>query len=178
MSAPILLSSSRRCAALLVVLLLALLSGGGDASAQPVKGRPKVTDGDTLQFSFRLHGIDAPERAQICSDGAGQCYPCGERAMSFMKGLLSKRTVVCTTSGDMTYGRPVARCRVGEQDVAEAMLRAGWAVPYRKFLTEPAQRSAYITAGDDARKARRGMFAGAWVEPAAWRKGTRLDCRR
>lgn len=175
---PILLSSSRRSAALLVILLLTLLSGGGDAAAEAVKGRPKVTDGDTLQFSFRLHGIDAPERAQVCSDGAGQCYPCGERAMSFMKGLLSKRTVVCTMNGDVTYGRPVARCRVDGQDVGEAMLRAGWAVPYRKFLTEPAQRTAYMAAGDEARKARRGMFAGGYVDPAEWRKGTRLDCRR
>lgn len=38
-----------------------------------------VTDGDTLRMegkTYRLFGIDAPERAQICSDG----WPAGRLA--------------------------------------------------------------------------------------------------
>ena len=46
-------------------------------------GAVQVTDGDTLRIGdsrIRLHGIDAPERAQSCDGADGQSYRCGEEA--------------------------------------------------------------------------------------------------
>ncbi len=65
-----------------VLLSVALLAFPAVA-AEPIAGRPSITDGDTLVIRdtrIRLHGIDAPESAQTCKDKAGKDYHCGQAA--------------------------------------------------------------------------------------------------
>ncbi|MCX7342193.1 MAG: thermonuclease family protein, partial [Hyphomicrobiales bacterium] len=49
-------------------------------AALEVTGIARVVDGDTLNLEglgVRLHGIDAPETAQRCTDAQGRDYACG-----------------------------------------------------------------------------------------------------
>ena len=48
-----------------------LLLTGPALAAEPIVGRASVTDGDTVVIRgtrIRLHGVDAPESAQLCQD--------------------------------------------------------------------------------------------------------------
>lgn len=64
-------------------IAVTLIAAGSASAAEPIIGRPSVTDGDKLVIRdtrIRLHGIDAPESAQTCQDMAGKDYRCGQAA--------------------------------------------------------------------------------------------------
>ena len=57
----------------------------------------RVVDGDTLQIdgvTYRLYGIDAPERKQVCARPQGQWW-CGEFATRELETLASSGPVRC-----------------------------------------------------------------------------------
>lgn len=148
-------------------------------TALPATAEVRVHDGDTLTLDgtkIRVHGIDAPELDQKCLDSDGHCYPCGVRATDFLKALVAKGPPVCISTGQKSYQRTVADCVVGHSDVGQAMIRAGWAVPYEKFI-RGRQRAEYNAAFDQARAGRRGMHSGSYDNPDRWRRGSRLRCR-
>ena len=67
------------------LLLAAVLCLGFPALAQDDKlcGRATAKDGDDLLIAgqdIRLHGIDAFELGQRCTNGKGQAWPCGDAA--------------------------------------------------------------------------------------------------
>lgn len=62
------------------------------------------------------------------------------------------------------YCRLVASCRVGRTDVAAWLINNGWAVAYRQYST------AYVPQEDQARRKRRGIWAGTFDMPGEWRK--------
>lgn len=66
------------------------------------------------------------------------------------------------------YGRTVARCTAGGRDVALTMVEKGLAVDYPQF-----SRGAYADAERQAKRERRGMWAGTFVMPRDWRHGAR-----
>ena len=72
----------------------ALLSLVAELPAQAqMSGIASVTDGDTLRIGpdrIRLHGIDAPESAQICSAG-GKTWTCGEAATRALRERIAGR---------------------------------------------------------------------------------------
>src|SRR5688572_30231500 len=62
-------------------------------------GQTRVIDGDTLKrgkVSIRLHGIDAPERRQICQDDTGRDWACGREATEALRRLVGTRDASCT----------------------------------------------------------------------------------
>ena len=62
------------------VVPIALACCVSAAAADTIRGRPSVTDGDTLEIAgkrIRLHGVDAPESSQTCKDWLGMEYRCG-----------------------------------------------------------------------------------------------------
>jgi len=78
-------------------------------------------------------------------------------------------------TGARTYRRLVATCEVDGQDVSEAMLRAGLAIAYRRFLDDvPGKKAAYLAAEQEAKDAGRGVWQGDFVMPERWRDGDRL----
>ena len=67
-------------------LAAGLVAAGGEP-ASPV-GPARVIDGDTIDVAgvrVRLHGIDAPERAQTCR-ADGRAWPCGRQAARALVG--------------------------------------------------------------------------------------------
>lgn len=169
----------RRRNALLLWLILGLVVAGtvlwlwqqrqqAQANRQQVTGAAAVIDGDTLQLGgtkVRLYGIDAPESAQTCQRGR-QTYPCGREAAQALAGLLWNQVVTCQRRDTDRYGRTVAVCRtplVG--DVNAWMVSRGYALAYRSYSTD------YVPQENAARKAKLGLHAGSYVNPADYRRG-------
>jgi len=149
-------------------LALALM---GAASA-----RPTIADGDTFTLGtdrIRLWGVDAPEGRQICRNARGTPYRCGDVARDQLKALIGDRPVDCRERDRDQYGRSVAQCRAGGVDLGEAMVRAGWAVEYRVF-----SRGTYAAAEAQAKAARRGLWAGTFEPPSAYRAEARTEVVR
>ena len=89
----------------------------------------------------------------------------GTRALARRIG---SRTVACEERDQDRYGRIVAVCRVGGEDVNAWMAAEGWAFAYRRYSTR------YVAEETVAKAAKRGIWRGDVVAPWEWRKGKRL----
>lgn len=146
---------------------LVVAAGLMGAAPAEIAGRARVVDGDTFSVGaerIRLWGVDAPEGRQVCQDARGQGYRCGDTAREQLARLIGGQTLRCEVRDRDPYGRAVSRCLSGATDLGEAMVRAGWAVDYVQF-----SRGAYASAEVEARRARRGLWAGRFETPSTWR---------
>ena len=135
-----------------------------------LSGRARVIDGDTIELDaarVRLFGIDAPESAQSCL-ARGRRWPCGGEATRALAKRIGTRAVMCEERDRDRYGRIVAVCRVGGEDVNAWMAARGWAFAYRKYST------SYVAEEAAAKAAQRGIWQGDVVAPWDWRRGERL----
>jgi endonuclease YncB( thermonuclease family) len=93
--------------------------------------RLRVIDGDTFacgQRRVRLQGIDAPELAGHCRPGR-RCTPGdGVASRAHLQQLVAWSQVQCRQTDTDVYGRTVARCSAGRQDLSCAQVAAGQAV--------------------------------------------------
>ncbi len=127
-----------------------------------------VADGDTLRIgerTIRLAGIDAVEREQFCLAADGSTWSCGLRARSALEALVRPGGLACVRQATDQYRRTVATCRTTSvADIGAAMVEAGWAI-------NEADRDSGRYALEEARAARnkRGIWAGRFDEPRAWR---------
>lgn len=136
-----------------------------------LEGVAFAVDGDTLDLGgrhVRLAGIDAPELRQECtrdrrssSSSGSTSWACGDAARRRLEEALRKGAVTCTGSSLDKYGRPLARCVIGQMDLSDLMVREGFAVAYRG--------RDYAGAEADARAARRGIWSGSFQPPADYR---------
>lgn len=146
-------------AVLAALLLLTCLYA---QSAEPVTGRAKVVDGDSLEIAgtrIRLWGIDAPEYGQTC-ERAGKSWKCGAAAIRALRARVAGRRVVCEPLEIDKYGRAVSRCTVDGKSLNEWLVREGWALDYRRY-----SHGAFADAQDSARAARRGIWSGEFETP-------------
>ena len=140
-------------------------------SQTEITGRASVIDGDTLEIHgqrIRLHGIDAPESAQLCRRGDGAQWRCGQQAALVLQDHVGAHPVTCVRRDTDRYGRIVARCSVGGTDINAWLVAEGWAVAYRRFSMD------YVGQENAARAARKGIWSGEFVPPWDWRRGERL----
>lgn len=149
-------------------------SGGGveTAATGNVEGPVRVIDGDTLDIGgqrVRLHGIDAPEAAQQCKDSRGDAYRCGQQATEALSGFIGRQPVTCDERDVDRYGRIVAVCRLGTEDVNAWMVSHGWAMAYRHYSLD------YVPEEGQARTAHRGIWRGEFTSPWDWRVQHRTE---
>jgi len=141
--------------------------GPATAPAGAFALRAVVVDGDTLAHGgerFRLNGIDAPEMGQLCERQGGG-YHCGEQARAALNRILGSGALTCEAIGSDRYQRRVVRCVNAEgQDIAGAMVAAGWAMAYRRYSVD------YVAQEDEARAHGRGIWAGRFEPPWDWRR--------
>jgi endonuclease YncB( thermonuclease family) len=150
-------------------ILLAMGLGAHDATAQPLVGIPSVIDGDTIEIHgtrIRLNGIDAPESAQTCLDGSGKTYRCGQRSSLALADFLdAHRPTSCIEAGRDQFRRMVAVCTAGGVDIAEWLVRRGYALDWPRYSD-----GYYASAQAKARAAKSGMWIGSFEQPWEWRK--------
>jgi endonuclease YncB( thermonuclease family) len=142
------------------------------AFATEITGLPHIVDGDTIeigQTKIRLSGIDAPETDQVCLDAKGKRWACGVNAREELIKHTIGRPWKCETTGTDRYGRSLGDCFVNGEDIDAWMVRSGWALSFVRY--------SHDYDGDEAaaRKARAGLWSGAFIAPWDWRhrnKGT------
>lgn len=129
-------------------------------------GRVRVIDGDTIAIAdrtIRLFGIDAVEHDQTCRDSAGRDWDCAAWSAAQLTALLDGQSPDCHERDIDRYGRSVAQCHAGGQDIGRAMVQAGAALAYRSFS------DLYVADEEAARAAGRGLWSGTFDRPDAWR---------
>ncbi|ARQ00879.1 thermonuclease family protein [Pseudorhodoplanes sinuspersici] len=129
-----------------------------------------LADGDSFrigEYRYRLHGIDAPELHQECKDIDGRVWPCGTRARTELRRIIATDPLECRSVTTDRFGRIVATCLAGSRDIAEEMVRAGYAIASGRHGAP----SPYEDAQRQARDAKRGIWAGTFETPREWRRG-------
>ncbi len=148
-------------------------SGGGGAQIAAtgiIESSAKVIDGDTLHIAgqrVRLHGIDAPESAQKCKDAKGGEYRCGQEATAALANRIGQHPISCKGTDIDRYGRVIAVCRLGAEDINAWMVAQGWAMAYRTYSLD------YVSQEGQARAAGRGIWRGEFTPPWDWRTSQR-----
>jgi endonuclease YncB( thermonuclease family) len=66
----------------------------------------------------------------------GQEWPCGRTAADWLKAYLRGRHVHCVGHARDRYGRPLAICYVGGENLNERIVREGWALDCRRYSTD------------------------------------------
>ena len=153
----------------LIFLVVILFVTSAEEVAAEIAGRATVIDGDTIEMRgqrIRLFGIDSPESAQLCRADQ-KTYRCGQQAALALADRIGERTVRCQQRDVDRYGRVVAVCYVGGEDLDRWMVEQGWAVAFRKYSLD------YVDAENDAREARRGIWQGEFEPPWEWRAARR-----
>lgn len=131
-------------------------------AARRMVGLAVATDGDTLRLAgerIRLRGLDAPELDQSCRR-AGADYPCGREALRALADIVADTSVTCEGWERDRYGRRLATCRASGRDINRILVEQGWAVAF----------GDYEDAEAEARQAGRGLWAGDFDMPKAWRE--------
>jgi endonuclease YncB( thermonuclease family) len=149
----------------LISVLVALISS--PALAETITGQASVIDGDTLEIHgqrIRLSGIDAPESSQLCRGDDSLQYRCGARAANELDDHIAGRPVSCEGIGGDQYGRVVAVCSIGGEDIATWLARNGLAFDWPRY-----SNGKYAGVQKEAERAGRGVWAGSYVVPWAYR---------
>ena len=154
-----------RCA--LVFALLLVFSAIGPASAQDlIVGVASVIDGDTIEIHdqrIRLFGIDAPESSQLCVRTTGERWRCGQQASFALADRIGRATVSCQPRDLDRYGRVVAVCFKGNEDLNRWMVANGWAVAFRRYSLD------YVSDEAAARRGQINIWSGEFEMPWDWR---------
>ena len=168
-------ATARLVASALVAAILCAGTGSRENRTHTIQGEiggsAKVVDGDTVVVNatrIRLEGIDAPEAGQTCGrqpscrrHASGMCdWPCGTAATAALAGLIEGKVVRCEARGADRYGRTLAVCFLGEQDVNAWMVRQGHAWAFVRYSTR------YVAEGRQARLLRLGIWQGEAIP--AW----------
>jgi endonuclease YncB( thermonuclease family) len=127
-------------------------------------------DGDSFKAGdteIRLHGIDAPEYRQLCTEASSKQIACGKLARDALSKLIRAGTVNCKIIDRDRYGRQVSVCKNAEVEINREMVRLGWAIAYRRHALN------YVTAEREAKTAKRGIWAWRFEMPEDYRAKSR-----
>lgn len=162
----------RAIALLLVLGLVLVLNRYCGMNTDEVGPGAKLVaiDGDSLRAGsgeeYRIFAIDAPELHQTCTDAKGKEWDCGRAAKTELAKLIKGGDVSCVEKATDKYGRNVVQCRTKDvPDIGETLVREGFAIDLGRQTGY-----AYAGAESEARAAGRGLWAGTFQRPGAWRQ--------
>jgi endonuclease YncB( thermonuclease family) len=152
-------------------------AGSTTPIAQAMIGRVvRVADGDTItvldanngQYRVRLQGIDAPESHQAF----------GTQSKKSLSDMIFDKEVTVIYDKTDQYGRLVGKILAEGKDINLEQVKAGLAWHYKEYEREqsPEDREIYAHAEEEARRARRGLWAAANpLEPSEFRRDERRE---
>src|SRR6201989_358035 len=76
---------------------------------------------------------DAPESPHLCRGEDSLQYRCGARAANDLDALIARKPVTCTPVSFDQYGRTVATCSVAGIDLADWLVRNGYALDWPRY---------------------------------------------
>ncbi|MBL4907584.1 MAG: rod shape-determining protein RodA [Sneathiella sp.] len=134
--------------------------------AEPVIGTADILSGEVLVVngkSFRLYGIDAPEKGQLCKNKVGKSFDCGRIAATGLMDLTVGAEVHCEAASDSQTVPIIATCSAGGYDLSEGMVYTGWALP------DPQTGALLERFQMQAKSKKHGLWAGEFDPPWIWR---------
>ncbi|MGE0767687.1 MAG: thermonuclease family protein [Hyphomicrobiaceae bacterium] len=139
--------------------------------AETVSGKAQVLGADTVRVErrkIRLKGIVVPDPGQRClrsgARAGGRTWACGHDAREALQRLVNGRTIKCEIGSGSADDVVAGRCETKGEDVAELLVKAGFAFAEGSFL------SAYSSAEGAAKDSKAGIWSSAAPErPAQWR---------
>lgn len=137
-----------------------------------VQGTAHVHDGDTVTVAgvkIRLFGVDAPEMDQSCEMPDGSDWACGVWSRDQVRAAVKGRDLRCVRQDTDRYGRMVARCYLGDQDLAQRLVQDGIVFSYASFSKD------YIVDEKAAAVAGRGLWRAKTMTPAEFRRQKRQN---
>ncbi|WJH40175.1 thermonuclease family protein [Aliirhizobium terrae] len=144
---------------ILASLIIAKIDLGHEVELQ---GPFYAIDGDTLAAGverLRLVGIDAPEADQTCGGEGKSQWRCGDAAREALAAFARDPATECGGDARDRFGRILVQCRRATIDVNAEMVSQGMAVAAGDYTDEEGT----------ARDAGRGIWAGPFETPKAWR---------
>ena len=149
------------------IFIIILINLNTKIFANEIVGYANITDGDTIKIlnkRIRLHGIDAPEKAQNCTKNSKK-YNCGIVATIALDKKINKNIVRCEVQDKMDrYRRYIGICFIGQVNLNKWMVANGYAVAYRRYSKD------YISDEEHARKNKLGLWSGTYIQQKKWRK--------
>jgi len=149
------------------VSIIILLFLSSNVVASEISGVPRITDGDTIKIlnkRIRFHGIDTPEKRQVCVKNFKE-YRCGQEATNALKKKINGKLVTCKVQDKLDrYKRYIGVCFLGDIDLNKWMVRNGYAVAYRRYSKD------YIEDENYAKKKKIGLWSSNFIHPEKWRK--------
>jgi len=142
-----------------------------------VSGYVHVVSGDTIRVhgddygdsvTVSLFGINSVGLEQICQRKDQSNYKCGYAAFGALYDIAVGREVSCQRLDTDKHKNMVAFCVLddGEIDLAEMMVRQGWAVVHRRYAgIDPVRILRYLKAEDLARSEKVGLWSGTFLGP-------------
>lgn len=140
-----------------MIVLVGWSGLAGAAAAQDIAGVAVPLQADQITIGnsrISLYGVDAPDpdMDRYCR-ADGQLYGCFTNAKRELEILIDEGPFECTGTGEFNYvGFPYMICTVNGKDVAEAIIRAGWA-----FAFLP-QTDKYLAVQQEAEAAGIGLW--------------------
>ena len=142
-----------------------------------IVGNAKVSDADTIKISnykIRLHGIDAPEKKQICQRpylnlgffSLYEDYFCGEFATDKLKKFIENELIIECRVNDKKdfFGRHLGVCYKNNININQWLVENGHAVAFIKYSKD------YVKFEEIAKKNKVGIWCGKFLMPWEWRK--------
>ena len=149
------------------VIFVVLLILSSELLGGEISGVPTIIDGDTIKIlnkRIRFHGIDTPEKKQICIKNSKK-YSCGKEAATALIKKINGKKVVCTVQDKLDrYKRYIGVCFVEKINLNTWMVRNGYAVAYRRYSKD------YIKDENYAKRKKLGLWSGSFTNPEKWRK--------
>jgi endonuclease YncB( thermonuclease family) len=151
------------------VLAAVITTSATCLSAQPsnISGVASVIDADTIEVHgqrIRLFGIDAIESSQACTLDDGSTWRCGKDSAFALADHIARSPVDCDVRDVDRYGRLVAVCRKGKEDINAWLVRNGLAVAYTDYSLD------YVGEQRLAEKEKLGIWSASFEMPWTWRR--------
>lgn len=141
-------------------------AGAPSLATSRLIGRATALSSSSLRVAGTTVHLDAMEPLepdQTCAKPGGATWRCGEAAKVELARAVRGQRVACDITSTTDGDRPLARCFVDGNDIAEMLIRSGHAFAAAGFFT------AYSAAEADARNGKKGIWNGAAERPSEYR---------